>query len=78
MQEVSLKTMLDKIKEAWKGLFLLNCLPWVSLFDVLGIGSNQLIVLLSLPTTVVTCLIFTIPVVIYQIWYEYKLYRKYK
>jgi len=70
--------MFKKIKNAWKSLFILNCLPWLSLSGKFEIKNNETVVLLALPTAVISCLLFTIPVVIYQIWHEYKLYKKWK
>lgn len=68
--------MMEKFKEGWKALFILNCLPWLTFAEWFNISSNNFIVLAALPTTIISCIIFTIPIFIYQVWYEYQVNKK--
>ncbi len=69
--------MIDKIKQAWKTLFIANALPFIAVADKFNMQSKW-VVIASLPGTIFTCVVFTVPIVIYQAWYEYKFNRSKK
>lgn len=70
--------MINKIKQVWKTLFIANALPFIAIADKFSIHNSSWVVIAALPGTVFTCIIFTLPLTVYQAWYEYKLSRSKK
>ncbi len=54
-------------KETCKGLFILNALPWLAVADQLKIENNKIVTLLAGPSTIVSIILFSIPITIFRL-----------